>query len=365
MAAESGREAAAVAPQELAERVYEDPAAFDFLQVVRILRDLAPKGLAEVLGDDPSLEFVRFSSPPSLDFPAADVVGLRPASESRPVPTVEVSFLGLACGASLGSLPSPYITLILEQEDDREHGLHDFLDLFNHRLVALHWAARAKHEPLLQLESGGGFFEDCLSAIAGLGTDGLRGRVRFDDRSLLARAGLIAMSPLPASALEGLLQSYFDVPFTLEQFVPETHRMLEEDRSRLGRSNTVLGEELYLGEYIVLCQSRFRLEIGPLDWEQHQSFFADGESFQSLLDLLAVVVPSDQDFEIRLVLDREEVPPLQLAHDPQPSARLGWSTWLFSDHHPTDRNDASLTRNSAASTALRIPPAELFMESPR
>lgn len=359
MAAESGRNSAA-----LKEQLFEVPQRFDFVQIVRILRALDPSGRSQLPADDPSEEFVRFSSPPSLAFPTADVSNIEAPEDESGVPKVDVAFLGLGSGSALGSLPTAYIWLLQEQQRDGDGGLLDFLDIFNHRLVSLYFGVEAKHDPILQYEAGsGGFFERCLSAIAGIGTTGLRGRLSFDDRALLSRAGLIAMTPLPAAALEGVLRSYFEVPFELEQFIPAWFEVAAEDRSRLGTRNSVLGEDIYIGQSVELCQSKFRLRIGPLSWEEHRSFFADAGSFRALLDILYVAAPSDQEFEIQLVLDKDQVPELQLEHRPKDSARLGWSTWLHSDDRSQDREEAVLTRLSAEAASARIPKATSFMEA--
>ena len=94
------------------------------------------------------------------------------------------------------------------------------------------------------------------------------------------------MNPMPAVALTGILESYFEVPFRMEQFLPAWFDMLEEDQTSLGVRNCTLGGEAVLGESIELCQSRFRLEIGPLSWDEYRTFFADGASFRALVDFL-------------------------------------------------------------------------------
>ena len=52
-------------------------------------------------------------------------------------------------------------------------------------------------------------FTHSLFDLIGMGTDGLRGRMRVQDESLLLYAGLIAQRPHSASALRGILRDYF------------------------------------------------------------------------------------------------------------------------------------------------------------
>ena len=49
------------------------------------------------------------------------------------MPTVGIAFLGLGNASALGSLPTSYIWLMMEQERDTDGGLRDFLDIFNQR----------------------------------------------------------------------------------------------------------------------------------------------------------------------------------------------------------------------------------------
>jgi len=154
------------------------------------------------------------------------------------------------------------------------------------------------------------------------------------------------MNPMPATALTGILESYFEVPFRMEQFLPAWFDMLEEDQTSLGVRNCTLGGEAVLGDSIELCQSRFRLEIGPLSWKEYRTFFADGASFRALVDFLEASAPADQNYEVQLVLAGDEVPALQLTHRPSDANRLGWSTWLASSREHGDRHDAVLTQAS-------------------
>ena len=75
-------------------------------------------------------------------------------------------------------------------------------------------------------------FTQYLFDLIGMGTAGLRGRMRIQDESLLLYAGLIAQRPHSASALRGILRDYFGVPVEIDQCVGKWYA--------LGRSGPLL-----------------------------------------------------------------------------------------------------------------------------
>lgn len=346
MASESRRATASVS-----ELLYAKPAAFEFFQAVRLLRRMG-EGQGRVGAEDPEDERVRFRSEVSLSFPAADVTRLaRPGEEERAA-VVTVGFLGVATPGSFGSLPTPYAQEILDQQAQKNTALRDFLDLFNHRVISLFYRAWEKHCLPVQYESGGGrYFERALFGLLGLGTEGLRGRLGFDDHALLPRAGLLGMRPLPAVALQAALESYFRVPVDVVQFQPAWYDIAPEEQNRLGARNSRLGDDLFLGGRVKLEQFKFGLRVGPLDWDTYQEFFPTAPGFRALVDLVRLATTPELDFEVRPVLRAEDVAPLRLEHTPSRATRLGWSTWLADGGFARDADDAVLLPPESAGRA--------------
>ena len=346
MASESGRDTASVK-----ETLYGRPLRFEFFQAVRLLKRLRGQrgGIAE---DDPDEEILRFRSEVSLAFPTSDVTKLVPPGEEERAAVMTVGFLGMATAGSFGSLPTRYAQEILDQESEKNHALRDFLDLFNHRFVSLFYRAWEKYCLPVQYEAGDSrFFERALFGVIGIGTPGLEGRLAFEDRALLSRTGLLAMAPLPAVALESLLESYFEVPVEVEQFLPAWYGIDEDEQNRLGAANSRLGEDLFIGGRVRLSEFKFGLRLGPLDWDRYQEFFPTAGGFRALVDLVRLAVTPELDFETRLVLRAEDVPPLRLEHTPSQACRLGWSTWLMGGERLGDADDAVLVPASLAAPA--------------
>lgn len=337
MASESGSTSAP-----LRETLFGSPGRFEFFQAVRLLKRLAgrPGGVAE---EDPDDEIARFRAEISLGFPTADVTEIAPPGEQARATSMTVGFMGVARFGSFGSLPTAYAEEILRCERDKNPALREFLDLFNHRFISLFYRAWEKHRLPIQHETGKArFFERALFALIGLGTSGLRGRLPLTDRALLSRAGMLAIRPIPAECLARVIESYFGLEARVRQFVPGWYEVDPADRSRLGAANSTLGEDLFLGERTRLIQCRFELQLGPLDWSQYQEFFPSSAGFRALDGLVRLATTADLDFDTRLVLRKEEVPPLRLERTPRLACRLGWSTWLHREIRDADAADAVL-----------------------
>ncbi|MBN2171910.1 MAG: type VI secretion system baseplate subunit TssG [Candidatus Krumholzibacteriota bacterium] len=327
MATEGGRAGAALSDLLLAEG-----SRFTFFQAVRLLQRMAPERAPVGTVDDPAREALRFRSEVSLNFPASEVAAIEPGGEYAP-PRLTVRFLGAATPASFGSLPLPYTELILDRERERDPALRDFLDLFNHRLIALFYRAWEKYRFGMVYERApdpaAGPFERALGALVGLGVPALRGRLPLDDRALLARAHAFGPGAIPAADLEDLIEGYFGVRVRVQQFLPGRYVAEPGERCRLGRANHALGRGASLGAEVSVAQSRFRLRLGPLDWEAFRDLLPGSAGHAALSELARLAAGAEYDMDLELILETEAVPRLRLGMaDESGAPLLGWSTWL-------------------------------------
>jgi type VI secretion system protein ImpH len=347
MATQSRRPAAS-----LKERLFKKPARFEFFQAVRLLRKLREGEGAEIGADDPDDEAIRFRSQLSLSFPTCAITELSDFGVEERSAVMEIGFMGIATAASFGSLPQCYTEHLLELEKAGNHAARDFFDLFNHRFISHLYRSWEKYHLGASHESEAeSFYERALFGLIGLGTQGLRGRLDLDDKALLSRAGLLGMAPMPASALEGLIESYFGVPVSIKQFIPSWYAIEEDDQNRLGQRGSRLGEDMYLGSTIRLSQFKFEVRIGPLDWDAYQDFFPETDGYRALVSLVRMSITPETDFQTRPVLRAEDVPGLRLEHTPSQNTRLGWSMWLKSEETREDADQAVMAGEVFASPA--------------
>lgn len=349
------------------QRLSERPFAFDFFQAVRLLEMIDPKRTPVGLAGLPEAEAVRFRALPSLNFPPSPLYALERSDKGPPLLTV--SFFGLT-GPS-GVLPRHYTDLIVRLERERKgeerRALREWLDLFNHRLISLFHRAWGKYRFWIGYEREhrrGGASEDpfvqCLNCFVGLGTRGLSGRHQvtaippgegrsrklagIEDHSLLFYAGLLAQRKRNAVGLEAILRDYFDIPIRVEQFVGQWLYLEPANQTRLGEENCELGMNALAGEKVLDYQGKFRVRLGPLNYERFVEFLPDrsatpeSKAFFLLSHLTRFYVGPELDFDVRVVLRAEGVPECQL-NDETPGPRLGWNTWLTSQQPQRDAED--------------------------
>ena len=249
MASPSGRDGSAVN-----ERLYAEGYRFDFFQAVRLLNRMAltpPVAAGDpawgTVGQDdaPRREAVRFHALASHGFPPGAISEVRPAQpvageqDAAGPPEMVTAFMGMT-GPS-GVLPRHYTALLIERVRAKDYALRDFLDLFHHRLTSLFYRAWQKYRfPFVYEQScwsdderPNDLVAQCLYCLLGLGTEGLRGRLAFDDEGLLYYAGHFAHYPRSAVSLERILSDYFELPVEVRQFLGQWLYLSEDDQSSL------------------------------------------------------------------------------------------------------------------------------------
>ncbi|HKY09186.1 MAG TPA: type VI secretion system baseplate subunit TssG [Candidatus Binatia bacterium] len=347
MAAESRR-----ADPSLEQILFHEAFRFDFFQAVRVLERLYP-GRSPV-GQDaiPSQEVVRFQSLVSLSFPASAIYDLSRV-ENDPGPSrMVVTFMGLM--GLMGVLPRHYTELLLERVRYKDFALRDFLDLFNHRIISLFYRAWEKYRFPLAYErsriSNGNEYDPFSLGVfhlVGMGTGGLRGRLRSGDEALLYYSGLLSQQPRSATALEAMLGDYFGVTVRVKQFIGAWLKIPKENQTRLGGDygNNDLGNTAMLGSKCWDQQAGFRLLIGPLSFKQFRVLLPDGTGFASLVELTGFFTGMTLDFDAQLVLKAAEVPRCRLGRPGPEGLRLGWSSWLKTKPFEQDASEAVLGRH--------------------
>jgi type VI secretion system protein ImpH len=224
--------------------------------------------------------------------------------------------------------------LIVDRIRNRDRGLAEFLDIFNHRMLSLFYQAWEKYRFQVAYERAG---KDRLSrylmSVIGLGTPGLQERQDVRDEALLFYSGLLALQSRSAVALHSLLEDYFGVPAQVEQFVGSWQALDLADQSVFEDGDSFseqLAVGLVAGDAIWDQQSRVRVKLGPLTQKQYLGFLPSGSAEKALRSLIRFFCGPDLEVEIQLVLKQGEVPNCDLGNDSSAGPRLGWFTWMKS-----------------------------------
>lgn len=353
----------------LISRLAEEPYRFDFFQAVRLLDRFAEQE-AQAQGREPrptigedgpaSNEIARFRVYQSHSFPPGSLQQLtlqHDDLDSTPLAEMTVAFMGLTGPA--GVLPHHLTSLIIERVRERDHSLKDYLDLFNHRMISLFYRAWEKYRfPLVYERTHSGrtpgepdSFTGALYSLLGLGTARMRGRMDVADEAFLYYGGHFAHSPRNVVSLEALLEDYFEIPIQVEQFHGQWLYLDASAQSRMPQAtcpdglNCALGHDLIVGDRVWSVENMFRVQLGPLDRQAFDRFMPGGDDLVRLGQLVRTYAGPEFDFDVQLILRRQDVPQIQLGGD----SRLGWNSWLISDAPEQDADDAVFRHDGAPS----------------
>lgn len=313
-----------------------EPWAYGFFQALRLLEAAHPDrprlGKSTKADADP----VRLTQEATLRFAPAALSAFRVHPTGGP-PRLSVECFGLL--GPNGPLP----THLTEFAHNRQHhfgdrALVDFLGVFHHRMLSLFYRAWADAQPTVQLDRPQQErFSVYVGALCGMGLPSQRERDSAPDNAKWFAAGRLANQRHCGDDLEGLLEGFFAVPVTVQGFVGRWMIVPEPCRWRLGESTQTgaLGRSIVVGGRSWECQETFRVRLGPLSLADYRRLLPGGRSCQRLQDLVKLAVGLELSWELNLVLDRHQVPPLRLGGDVQ----LGLTTWLSSRLMERDPDD--------------------------
>jgi type VI secretion system protein ImpH len=334
MGANVGRETDTIA---FLARLTDVPHDYDFYQTLRRLEcfyDDRPRwGEAQRPVDEP----VRLGQDPDLSFAPAPLAwfGREPGDVK---PRLQVRLFGLF--GPNGPLP----THVTEYARDRlrnagDRTLSRFLDLFHHRFVALFYRAWAQAQPHVNRDRpDADRFGGYVGSFVGLRPAAVRNRDTVQDTAKLRHVGVLIRHVRNAGGLQSILEHFFRVPVRIEQFVMHWMMLAPGGRTSLSREGATLGYGAVLGGRVWDGQHKFRVHIGSLTLEQYESFLPGGARLRKLIDWIAFYLSFELDWDVRLILKHDQVPPLTL----NGTRRLGWTTWVGARRTSRDADDLCL-----------------------
>ncbi|SPD72832.1 Type VI secretion system protein TssG [uncultured Desulfobacterium sp.] len=322
----------------LKERLFKEFYSFSFFKAVDLLESIYSnkKPLGQTL--EPEEEAVRFSVKPGLAFPPSDILSLQEGSEDAPA-NMAVTFMG-AIGPN-GVLPQWFNELAIERNRQKDFSLTVFLDLFHHRLITFFYLAWKKHRfPENYIPGAKDRLSRYLLSLSGLGTPGLRGKIKLPEESLAFYSGLISRQVPSAVAIEATVSYLSGATVNVDQFIEQLIPLSPEDQTQLGSANSRLGVDTVCGSFVRDCQSKFRVNLGPMGYDDFLRFLPDGDMLGPIFSLVKYMVGMEYEFETRIHLRRREVPLCELGAEKAP--RLGWTTWIKSPQF-IHENDPHIT----------------------
>lgn len=321
----------------------QDPCSVRFFQAVRLLERLYPERHPVGLFVSPANEVVQFSSVPTLSFPASEIQAIEKGKDGRP--HMFVNFMGLS--AAVGVLPHTYTEFLLERIRAKDRSPGDFFDIFNHRMVSLFYRGWQKYRFYIAYERTGAG-DDVISArlldLVGLGTSSLVRRMNIADDACLYYVGLLSQRRPTAQGLKQLIEDYFDVPAEIEQFTGTWRRLPPGNLTFLRETGAFceqLGMGTIVGDEAYDQHGAITIRMGPMSYDRYREFLPGARASVELHSWLRIFTNREFDFVIRLVLERNEVPPMDLGEQGVTASRLGLVSWVR--NRPLDRDPDEAT----------------------
>jgi type VI secretion system protein ImpH len=315
------------------EAVSREPYRYDFYQTMRRLECLYADKPLWGTALRPIDEPLRLGQDPELTFPPAPLAALQFGHDGAP-PRLQVRLFGLL--GPNGPLPIH----ITEYARDRLRHAGDpafcrFLDLLQHRFIALFYRAWAQAQPHVNRDRPGvDRFRMYVGSFVGIAPDALRDRDSVPDLARLFHTGTLIRQVRNAEGLAQIIADFFGVRARVEEFVAHWLVLEPATRTRLGRFGTGLGDGAVLGRRVWDRQSKFRIHLGPLTLEEYESFLPatvrggrvsrGGTRLRELVDWVRFYLDFELDWDARLHLKADDVPVLKLGV----AGQLGWTTWL-------------------------------------
>ena len=354
------------------EQIQQEPARFDFFQAVRLLERTATlhNGAAKFASTPvansglPGDEAIRFETSQQLSFKGSD---LEQVTTTVPFDNgdsnradhqwlMSVNFMGLT--GSQGVMPYYLSELVLRELKQKRSTLKSFLELFNHRSIALFFKAWHKYQLPANFErsrqqsqaSRNGrnksqmnhdLFTDALLCLSGLGTLELRYRLPISDDVFAGFAGSLSRSIRTADELQGMIKGLFQLNVNIEQFQGQWQELPEDIQTRLPGNgnrgiNNQLGSNAVLGRTCYQIQNKFTVVIDPMPYEKFMELAPGSKKLEALKSFIRFSVGAELDFDIKVSLIDREVPPAQLVETENYQPLLGWNSHLS---HSSDQDN--------------------------
>lgn len=307
----------------------EAAARMDFFE---LLRQLETEQLRFGRAGGAQNEPARLGQTARMSFAASDVANVTSGTETTK-PQIGVNVLGLI--GPEGPMPLHMTRWIMARLSNRwfagdssgataDTSFLDFINMLQHRLIALYWRAWADAQPEISIAHGnGGRVTATMRALAGQGLPGTStGDIRLDGAKLRHATSLVMEARSP-ERLCAFLETVLDVPVSLVEFAGRWIDIPEHLQSGLGKQHAGLGSSGVVGARVFDRQSHAELQLGPLTFEQFSAFLDDPDAWVRLRHALVFAAGKDINFGLRLVLAPGEVPPAQLG-----GCQLNRSSWL-------------------------------------
>jgi type VI secretion system protein ImpH len=331
-------------------QMLEQPEKYHVFHALRILEAQFPD--MPRLGETsrPRQEAYRLEQEAELAFPPSTIAAIIPPKNGRPGRLINRMF-------GLFGPNGPLPLHLTEYARDRYRNARDptflaFANMLTHRLFGLFYRAWAVAQPgpsfdrsvkgkRLRKESDP--FARKVAALSGHYERGFDDRDEMPDLAKRHFVGLLAPSPRHPDGLVSIVSGFVRAPVKLKQFVGQWLELEPGDRWQLG-SPVGLGLGTSIGMRVWSHAAKFRLRIGPLSLADFERMMPGSPSLARLEAIVRNYVGDTLDWDVNLVLRKEDVPQAVLGK----TTMLGHTSWIGTRSGSADADDLYLIPRSLA-----------------
>ncbi|SQC42347.1 type VI secretion protein [Klebsiella pneumoniae] len=292
----------------------------NFYRFCQLLEKNHPKapiiGSGWLVGDEP----IRFRPHPGMGFPAGEIRGMDDPEPPRP-PAVRVTFMGLYGVES--PLPTHYSDDIAQRREGVE-ATEDFLDIFNHRLIAQYYRIWA--QIFLPGNLSGGRHGQHLAVSAGPGGAGIPGCAAVAAAPLVAISGAAAGDDA-AGEIRGRHGGAGGAPGPGTRATVYHHDPcripLSQPLTMSVRQPVSLQHRPVMGTHATDVNGQVLLQLATEKPDEVRGWLPGGELFSDLMALLHVWLGSHLDVRLQLCVARHLLPDAQLCCQQEHAVQLG------------------------------------------
>lgn len=315
------------ANKSIADRLEQYGEDFDFFQAIRLLQNACH--------DEKQQSKVSFDNALSFSFSASSVCRIRKINASYW--NITAGKLGLY--GPHGVLPPIFLETILNNKrarcetGNKQFPLKDFLDIFNNRLLLLHYFVWKKYKFYIfyeEQQKNKNNFETILLSYLGIKNHEYVRNFFCNSVGLFCFTKLFMSRGCPtASHLKQLLSVYFNLPIKITEDINKQVILPISECTLLSskkRDFSLLGHGALLGTSLCYGRQHIRITIGPVSYAKYIDLLPGTSTFKKMREIIKFYLGITYSYDLQFLLADEEMPGLYLATAAPP--QLGWCTWL-------------------------------------
>lgn len=267
-------------------------------------------------------ETVQLGQTASLAFAPREIADISKEDDGYHINVFNLGMLG-----PQGPLPLHYTEMIKDRVDNHhDTTLNDFINLFHHRALSLHYRAWAKSQATAGLDRVDD--EQFAQYIWHLSGFNAQHNAHLPSHHYLSNASHFVHRDHNPDALVKAISHHFQVHVKLHAYEFHWLHLSAEDQSRIGKANSPaqMGINATIGSAVPDVQQRFYLEIGPLSLSDYTHFLPNGDYINALQSLIKTCVGIDYQWDIALTIQSDTIPEATLGNQVQ----LGRTAWIHS-----------------------------------